>query len=146
MWTLLLLAATVRSFAHMPLGISDRNSTIVVSNARLVETGEHDTFWNKCTFCKLKVHSEIRWKFQTARDEYNVSTIKVFPFPAHHVPMISGFVLDYMHLRCLGVQKRILIMNMAQRWSVVKILLLLYIYYYWFIRCEISHFSWNSWG
>ena len=27
MWTLLLLAATVRSFAHMPLGISDRNTT-----------------------------------------------------------------------------------------------------------------------
>ena len=29
MWTLLLLAAMVRSFAHMPLGISDRNSIIV---------------------------------------------------------------------------------------------------------------------
>ena len=27
MWTLLLLAARVRSFAHMPLGISDRNSS-----------------------------------------------------------------------------------------------------------------------
>jgi len=26
MWTLLLLAATVRSFAHIPLGISDRNT------------------------------------------------------------------------------------------------------------------------
>jgi len=26
-WSLLLLAVTVRSFAHMPLGISDRNST-----------------------------------------------------------------------------------------------------------------------
>ena len=26
-WSLLLLAATVRSFAHMPLGISDRNNT-----------------------------------------------------------------------------------------------------------------------
>jgi len=26
MWTLLLLAATMRSFAHMPLGISDRNT------------------------------------------------------------------------------------------------------------------------
>jgi len=26
-WSLLLIAATVRSFAHMPLGISDRNST-----------------------------------------------------------------------------------------------------------------------
>jgi len=26
MWTLLFLAATVRSFAHMPLGISDRNT------------------------------------------------------------------------------------------------------------------------
>ena len=26
MWTLLLLAATVRSFAHMPLGISDHNN------------------------------------------------------------------------------------------------------------------------
>jgi len=26
MWTLLFLAATVRSFAHMPLGISDRNN------------------------------------------------------------------------------------------------------------------------
>jgi len=26
-WYLLLLAATVRSFAHMPLGISDRNTT-----------------------------------------------------------------------------------------------------------------------
>jgi len=25
-WSLLLLAATVRSFAHMPLGISDRNN------------------------------------------------------------------------------------------------------------------------
>jgi len=29
MWTLLLLAATVRSFAHVPLGISDRNTTTV---------------------------------------------------------------------------------------------------------------------
>ena len=28
MWTILLLAATVRSFAHMPLGISDRNSIL----------------------------------------------------------------------------------------------------------------------
>jgi len=27
-WSLLLLAATVRSFAHMPLGISDRNKII----------------------------------------------------------------------------------------------------------------------
>jgi len=27
-WSLLLLAAVVRSFAHMPLGISDRSSTI----------------------------------------------------------------------------------------------------------------------
>jgi len=26
-WSLLLLAATVRSFAHMPLGVSDRNNT-----------------------------------------------------------------------------------------------------------------------
>jgi len=26
MWTLLLLAATVRSFAHVPVGISDRNT------------------------------------------------------------------------------------------------------------------------
>ena len=30
-WTLLLLAATVRSFAHVPLWISDRNSTNSVS-------------------------------------------------------------------------------------------------------------------
>jgi len=30
MWTLLLLAATVRSFAHMPLGISDRNTSIKI--------------------------------------------------------------------------------------------------------------------
>ena len=28
-WSLLLLAATVRSFAHMPLGISDRNSGLI---------------------------------------------------------------------------------------------------------------------
>jgi len=27
-WSLLLVAATVRSFAHMPLEISDRNNTI----------------------------------------------------------------------------------------------------------------------
>jgi len=32
MWTLLLLAATVRSFAHMPLGISDRSSTYFSPN------------------------------------------------------------------------------------------------------------------
>ena len=29
MWTLLLLAATVRSFAHMPLGISDLNKMVL---------------------------------------------------------------------------------------------------------------------
>jgi len=29
MWTLLLLAATVRSFAHMPLGIYDRNKMVL---------------------------------------------------------------------------------------------------------------------
>jgi len=29
MWTLLLLAATVRSFAYMPLGISDRNKMVL---------------------------------------------------------------------------------------------------------------------
>ena len=29
MWTLLLFAATVRSFAHMPLGISDRNKMVL---------------------------------------------------------------------------------------------------------------------
>jgi len=29
MWTLLLLAATVQSFAHMPLGISDRNKMVL---------------------------------------------------------------------------------------------------------------------
>ena len=29
MWTLLLLAATVRSFVHMPLGISDRNKMVL---------------------------------------------------------------------------------------------------------------------
>jgi len=28
-WSLLLLAATVRSFAHMPLGISDRNTGMI---------------------------------------------------------------------------------------------------------------------
>jgi len=34
-WSLLLLAATVRSFAHMPLGLSDRNSiTTVVCHSR----------------------------------------------------------------------------------------------------------------
>ena len=32
---LLLLAATVRSFAHMPLGISDRNKINLSGNARL---------------------------------------------------------------------------------------------------------------
>ena len=31
MLTLLLLAATVRSSAHMPLGISDRNSSVATS-------------------------------------------------------------------------------------------------------------------
>jgi len=36
MWTLLLLAATVRSFAHMPLGISDRNSSISIKNRKNV--------------------------------------------------------------------------------------------------------------
>ena len=30
-WSLLLLAATVRSFAHMPLGISDRNTPLSVT-------------------------------------------------------------------------------------------------------------------
>ena len=37
MWTLLFLAATVRSFAHVPLGISDRNShqSDVLSQYRL---------------------------------------------------------------------------------------------------------------
>ena len=29
MWTLVLLAATVRSFAHMPLGISNRNKMVL---------------------------------------------------------------------------------------------------------------------
>ena len=33
-WTLLMLAATVRSFAHMPLGISDRNNTRPLSAAQ----------------------------------------------------------------------------------------------------------------
>ena len=31
-WSLLLLAATVRSFAHMPLGISDRDSLTVLDD------------------------------------------------------------------------------------------------------------------
>jgi len=35
MWTLLLLAATVRSFAHMPLEISDRNSTDIAFESYL---------------------------------------------------------------------------------------------------------------
>jgi len=38
MWTLLLFAATVRSFAHMPLGISDRNS---------INQGFTAVSWNK---------------------------------------------------------------------------------------------------
>ena len=58
-WSLLLLAATVRSFAHMPLGISDRNSM-------------HATFKNHWSmqlnfFATMHWHSEEwyrgRWKF-----------------------------------------------------------------------------------
>jgi len=40
-WSLLLLAATVRSFAHMPLGISDRNSR----NKVLPISRCFQTFW-----------------------------------------------------------------------------------------------------
>ena len=36
MWTLLLLAATVRSFAHMPLGISDRNNTKALNHRQII--------------------------------------------------------------------------------------------------------------
>jgi len=38
MWTLLLLAATVRSFAHMPLGISDRNR--IISTRKIYQSME----------------------------------------------------------------------------------------------------------
>jgi len=41
MWTLLLLAATVQSFAHMPLGISDRNSTYRRYGNQLVMLNEN---------------------------------------------------------------------------------------------------------
>jgi len=49
MLTLLLLAATVRSFAHMPLGISDRNSVLCVCRNELV------LFWSKLIhfFCRI---------------------------------------------------------------------------------------------
>ena len=35
-WSLSLLAATVRSFAHMPLGISDRNTMSATSGTRAI--------------------------------------------------------------------------------------------------------------
>jgi len=61
-WSLLLLAATVRSFAHMPLGISDRNNIMcndqiddlykVFSNWKVRES-ESSLGGNKSTFAHL---------------------------------------------------------------------------------------------
>jgi len=38
-WSLLLLAATVQSFAHMPLGLSDRNSCNTITAVRWPSLG-----------------------------------------------------------------------------------------------------------
>jgi len=38
-WSLLLLAATVQSFAHMPLGLSDRNSCNTITAVRWLSLG-----------------------------------------------------------------------------------------------------------
>ena len=49
-WTLLFLVATVRSFAHVPLGISDRNNSAVWS-----ERGKSDKKTNsKCCYMELQ--------------------------------------------------------------------------------------------
>jgi len=47
-WSLLLLTATVRSFAHTPLGISDRNSVIEWSQFFLLCVVESHTCQNIC--------------------------------------------------------------------------------------------------
>jgi len=77
-WSLLLLAATVRSFAHMPLGISDRNSTcdglcrpplslnfscFVTLLLLLRLTCEHNFPWNFLAAQTLK--TPFAWPFLT---------------------------------------------------------------------------------
>jgi len=45
-WSLLLLAATVLSFAHMPLGISDRNSIVFLDDQAVLKL----SIWSTCNF------------------------------------------------------------------------------------------------
>jgi len=49
-WTLLLLAAAVRSFAHMPLGISDRNSGVITQRQNSPGNNVGQSW---CYCCKL---------------------------------------------------------------------------------------------
>jgi len=52
-WSLLLLAATVRSFAHMPLGISDRNEMVLwFESAQFAKPADEMRGTFSCEFCK----------------------------------------------------------------------------------------------
>ena len=54
MWTLLLLAATVRSFAHTPLGISDRNTTLTQKRAVFPAFSSLEVTLGQ--MCKIGIH------------------------------------------------------------------------------------------
>ena len=60
MWTLLLLAATVRSFAHMPLGVSDRNSIIAPQGTPQI-WGNIESKLKPMKNCKKKLKSNANW-------------------------------------------------------------------------------------
>jgi len=77
MWTLWLHDATVRSFAHMPLGIFDRSSSnlnICFGFASTDYTHDGSVIWAlSCTFSKKKPLQWIQYAVQIAIEMLKLS-------------------------------------------------------------------------
>ena len=83
--TLLLLAATVRSFAHMPLGLSDRNTTFVQERLEwsLVDQSpeQSETEW----LCVDIVGFKIISVYKSPRSRFTQTAIATFPHPSLYI-------------------------------------------------------------
>jgi len=87
--------------------------------------------------------------FQALSNENDGNAVVSNSFFLQHIIMISEVVLDYMQFSLSwSTEKNSNNMIMAQKvvsWKGIAAFVFTR-KTYWFIRCEISHFSWNSWG
>ena len=78
---------------------------------RCVVTGEYDSFSRHVCFTRTNCKKRTNQDFQLQTDQQHHNGVSILT--ATNVNMIDDFPLDYMHLCCLGVMKRLLMWWMA---------------------------------